>query len=215
MRFTPAPLEDPFQADSPRSLVARFSEGGDRRPLFLFITGRDPKSAKVVKYIEKTTFKDERVCLGAKFFRLTQVEAGEIPKSHPLYKIVGGRRLPRVVLLSMDGKTYKKLEGRISAGRLFGAMRSIVRKDFKRSLGSFATKMRKLLNQLDKLEGEKRRLENQVAASATKKGRKSPKAKMLAKKEALVEAKTKALAEKMKELLAWTVPPQEKTAKND
>ncbi len=214
MRFTPAPLEDPFQADSAKSLVARFSEGGDRRPLFLFITGRDPKSAKGEEYIRKNTFKDERVCLGAKFFRLTQVSAGEITKSHPLYKIVGGRRLPRIVLLSRDGKTHRKLEGRISAGRLFGAMSSIVRKDYKRSLGSFATKMRKLLNELDKLEGAKRRLENQ-AADLSKKGRKSSKAKLLAKKEALLETKTKALEEKMKELLAWTVPPSEKTAKND
>ncbi len=194
--------------------MAKFAGYGEKRPLFLFITGRDPKAAKKVALIQNTAFKDERVALGAKFFRLAQVEADQITRSHPLYKIVGGRKLPRIVIISLDGKTHKKLEGRISAGRLFGAMKSIVRKDFKRSLGSFVNKMRKCLNELDKLESEKRRLENQKALAA-KKGPKSSKVKLLAKKEALLAAKTKALGEKMKELLAWTVPPGEKTAKKD
>lgn len=214
LKFTPGPLENPLQADSPADLVSKFADFGERRPLFLFITSRDPKVSKAVELIEKTAFKDERVALGAKFFRLSQVEAAQIARSHPLYKIVGGRKLPRIVLISMDGKTHKKMEGRISASRLFGAMKSIVRKDFKRNLGSFATKMRKILNDLDKLDGEKRRLENQKAMAA-KKGSKGGKKKLLEKKEALLEEKTKALSEKMKELLAWTVPPQEKTAKND
>ncbi len=214
MNFTPGPLENPFEADSIARLVARFSESGEPRPLFLFITGRSPKALKAVELMEKTTFKDERVCLGAKFFRLTQVNATEITKSHPLYRILGGRRLPRIVLLSMDGKTHRKLEGRISAGKLFSAMSAVVRKDFKRSLGSFATKMRKLLNELDKLESEKRRLENQKALAA-KKGKKSSRAKLLAKKEALLQTRAKALSDKLKNLLAWTVPPPEKTAKNN
>ena len=194
--------------------MSRFSEAGERRPLFLFITSRDSKVAKAVGLIEKTAFKDERVALGAKFFRLSQVEAAQITRSHPLYKLVGGRKLPRIVLISMDGKTHRKMEGRISAGRLFGAMKSIVRKDYKRNLGTFATKMRKLLNEIDKLEGEKKRLENKKAL-ASKKSKKGAKTRLLEKKEALLESKSKALTEKMKELLAWTVPPQEKTAKND
>jgi len=214
LKFSPGPLEDPLQADSPADLVSKFSQADGKRPLFLFLTSREPKAAKTTALIEKTVFKDERVCLGAKFFRLCQIEAEKISRSHPLFKLIGGKKLPRIVLISMDGKTHKKMEGRVSAGRLFAAMKSIVRKDFKRNLGAFATKMRKILNEIDKLEGEKRRLENQQALAA-KKGSKNAKAKLLEKKKALLESKAKALTERMKDLLAWTVPPEEKTAKND
>ncbi len=152
------------------------------------------------------------MALGAKFFRLVQVYQSEIGPNHPLRKILSGRKLPRVVLLSMDGKTRKKLEGKISATRLFGAMSSIVRKDFKRSLGTFVSRMRKLLNKLDSLSNDRRKLDNRKAAALVK-GRTRTLKKLKMQEEAL-EARKKVLVKKMEILLSWTTPLGAKTAKS-
>ncbi len=183
----------------------------NRKPLLLYITSNERKVARLVRTMEATTWKDERVCLGAKFFRLIRLYASEIGSNHPLRKIVSGKKLPRVVLLSLNGKTVKKLEGKITATRLFSAMKSIVRKDFKRSLGTFVSRMRKLLNSLDALSNDRRKLDYRKAL-ALEKGSKG-RLKRLKKQEEILEARKQALVKKMEILLSWTAPLGEKTAK--
>ena len=144
------------------------------------------------------------MALGAKFFRLIRIHVSEIGPNHPLRKLASGRRLPRVVLLSLDGKSVKKLEGRISATRLFSAMSSIVRKDFKRSLGSFVSKARKLLNLLDALSGDRRKLEIRKAQALAK--NRTSLLKSLKKKERALTAREEEARRKLRLLLSWTVP---------
>ena len=183
----------------------------NRKPLLLYIVSTDKKVRKTAEALAATTWKDERVALGAKFFRLVQVYQTEIGPNHPLRKLSSGRKLPRAVLMSMDGKTVKKLEGKFSATRLFGAMSSIVRRDFKRSLGTFVSRMRKLLNSLDALSNDRRKLDYRKAV-ALEKGR-TGKLKALKKKEQALDAKKQALVKKMELLLSWTTSLGGKTAK--
>jgi len=184
----------------------------NRKPLLLYIISTDKKVRKLARNLASTTWRDERVALGSKFFRLIKVYQSEIGPTHPLHKVTKGRKLPRVVLLSMDGKTVKKLEGKFSATRLFGSMSSIVRKDFKRSLGTFVSRMRKLLNTLDALSNNRRKLDYRKAIALAK-GR-TGKLKALKRQEQALDAKKQALVKKMEILLSWTTALGEKTAKS-
>lgn len=185
------------------------------KPLFLFLVSQDTKIIKDVQFVQQGTMHDERVALGAKFFRLIQINGDEIGKEHPLAKMLGGKDLPRAVLISRDGETVKKLEGKISATRLFAAMTEIVKGDCKRDLGKFTSDMRKLLNDLEEVARDKQQLERKTA-KALEKGGNVAAAKEVKKDQELLDKKREELAKRMEDLLAQTLPEKEdQAAKND
>jgi len=116
--------------------------------------------------MDKETFRDERFALGAKFFQLVKIPVEGIPTSGPMAKCLGGSKLPRLVFMSRDGKHVRKLEGRTSGAKAFGAMEEIVKKDLGHDLGKFVRSMAKLLNEMDGLNNDQKQIAAKKAALA-------------------------------------------------
>jgi thioredoxin-related protein len=139
----------------------------------------------------------------------------EIGRDHPLAKVLGGRALPRAVLISRDGETVRSLEGKISASKLFSAMTQIVRGETKRDLGKFTNDMRKLLNDLEEIARDRQQLERKTAKTLEK-GPNPAQARELQRDQEELEKKRAEIAKRMEELLAQTLPEkEEQAAKND
>lgn len=159
--------------------------------------------------------RDERVALGAKFFNLIQINGDQIGKDHPLAKMIGGKSLPRAVLISRDGEVVRKLEGKISATRLFLAMSDIVKNDCKCDLGKFTSDMRKVLNDLEEIARDKQNLERKTA-KALEKGGSPADAKEIKQDQESLDKKREQIAKRMEELLSQTLPEKtDQAAKND
>ena len=112
----------------------------------------NPKAKKVMRLVETTVLRDERIALATKFFTCIKVNGDNPPTKGPLAGLLTGKKLPRFVVISRDKSVIKKVEGRVKASTLFSAMKKVARVDYKTSLSSYVTKMRKLLNALDKLD---------------------------------------------------------------
>ncbi len=138
---------------------ASSGEGTWTKPLFVFLTTSQKSAKRVMAYVERTVFKDERIALGTKFFQCMRLNGDALTEGHPLYSLLKGRKLPRCVVVSRDRSMVKRLEGkRIKASTLFSAMKAVARKDYKSSFTSYVVKMRKLLFEIDKLDQQQKAL---------------------------------------------------------
>ena len=203
---------DAFESKNQKEFAERLCGRALTKPIMLILYNEDPKTKKNIKYLNQITFRSEKIALACKFFKVIQHSFNGISKASPLEKIIGGKRLPRIVLLSLDGKTFKKAEGKVSPSKLFSMMKTIVRKDFKRNLGTFVSKMRKMLNMIDKFAIEKQNLERKKQALMSKSKITKSALKTIKKQENLIETKRKEIGKKLQTLLDWTKLP-EKLAK--
>ena len=144
------------------------------RPSIVFVTADDP-TQKIMRKLEDVVFKDERICIGAKFFRCVKVTEGDALQDRILRET--GKTAPRVVLMNCDYSVSSTLEGRsISASRLGKAMQKAVKKDYTNDYDKLLKSYAKLLNEFDRLEATRtkiadteKRLRDKPSASKSKK----------------------------------------------
>ncbi|MEM8885252.1 MAG: hypothetical protein AAGD14_14385 [Planctomycetota bacterium] len=123
------------------------------RPMMVYVTSSDATDAQTRK-LEDVCFPDERVAIGSKFFNTIKVTAGDAQQDRLLAKY--GKSEPRIVLVNRDYSVAAVVEGKgISSGKLVKAMAKAAKKDYKDSFDTMVSKYAKLLNELDRLEGEK------------------------------------------------------------
>ncbi len=134
-------------------------QGFFKKPLLVYMPTRDPKAKKLMKLVEGTILKDERVALATRFFTCIRVDGDNPPTKGPLAGLLKGKKLPRFVVISRDKSVIKRVEGRIKASSLFSAMKRVAKVDYKTSLASYVTKMRKLLNEMDKVDQKQKAYE--------------------------------------------------------
>jgi hypothetical protein len=144
------------------------------RPMMVFIMADDP-TEKTMRKLEDVVFKDERVCIGAKFFKCVKITEGDALQDRILRET--GKHAPRVVMVNCDYSVCTKLEGRsISASRLGKAMKKTVKKDYTNNYDKLLKAYAKLLNEFDRLEATRtkiadteKRLRDKPSASKAKK----------------------------------------------
>ena len=144
------------------------------RPTIIFVTADDPTHKRMRK-LEDVVFKDERVCIGAKFFKCVKVTEGDALQDRILRE--AGKGAPRVVLMNCDYSVSSTLEGRsISASRLGKAMKKAVKKDYTNDYDKLLKSYAKLLNEFDRLEATRtkiadteKRLRDKPSASKSRK----------------------------------------------
>jgi hypothetical protein len=180
----------------------------------LFITASDKKTMKLLAAIQQVTLRDERVALACKFFKKVRVTGDVIGRGHPLAKVIGGKKLPRIVLLTRDGTYHKKLEGKITASKLYKAMDKVVRKDSKGKLKKFVSEMRKILTALDSLDADRFKW-NKKFGKIMQEGKDTGKMKVAKRESDKIDARDAQLKKQVAELMTMTVPkPDKRVAKH-
>ena len=130
------------------------------KPMLIYVTS-DDNTDSYTRKLEDVCFPDERVAIGSKFFKCIKITTGNALQDRLITK--HGKSTPRLLLVTRDYKVLSVLEGRkISSGKLVKAMSGLVRKEYKNSFDSMVSGYGKLLNELDRLEGEKALLADKV-----------------------------------------------------
>lgn len=160
-----------------------------KRPMLIYVTSDDATNTQVRK-LEDICFKDERVGIGAKFFRCVKISEADALQDRLLKE--HGKKAPRLILVKRDYGVVKVLEGKaLSASKLNKALAKLAKSEYKTSYSAMLSKYAKLLNELDRLDDVRATIvANEKRYAANPKKYKS-KLKKLAKKKAEYEATMK------------------------
>jgi hypothetical protein len=126
------------------------------RPMLIYVTTDDVTDNDVRK-LEDICFKDERVGIGAKFFRCVKVSAADASEDRLLKE--HGKDAPRLLFVKRDYEVVSVLEGReLSASKINKSMEKLCREEYTNSYSSMQSKYAKLLNELDRLDDVRAKL---------------------------------------------------------
>lgn len=141
-------------------LPAEYTEVG--KPLVLFLGTDLPDAAKKMSELETAVFGDENVAVGARLFRAVRMKGDKVSKDHPHWPTLGGKSLPRVVVIDASGKKAGVLEGNeLSASNLFKSMKKAASKTYKADLDKVVKDTRSLLDEMDQIEAKQKLLVEQ------------------------------------------------------
>lgn len=161
---------------------------GSGKPLVVFLGSDLPEAAKQMEELNTAVFADENVAVGARLFRAVRLKGDKVSKDHPHWPTLGGKALPRVVVIDAAGNKAGILEGKeLSASNLFKSMKKAAAKTFKSDLDKVVKETRELLDEMDRIEAKQKLLGEQ---------KKSAKAAKLAE----IEAEEKKLAQALQEV---------------
>ncbi len=123
------------------------------KPVLVYISSPDPKYQKNQNYLESLVFRDARVGLGSHYFLCIRGNYAEIPQDPLWAKLLGGKKFPRMAVISRDRKIVIRLEGRIKSSRVLSAMQRVVSWDYRSpSFHDYINELRKTLIQLGALK---------------------------------------------------------------
>jgi ABC-type phosphate transport system auxiliary subunit len=124
----------------------------------VFIPAADPSNDEMRK-LEDVVFKNEDVGVGAKFFECIRVNEQDAGRDRVLAN--AGRSTPRMVFLRPDYTVHSVIEGKeLSASKILKAMKPLVGEAYVNNFDKVTKEYKKLLNELDRLEGVKQRIED-------------------------------------------------------
>lgn len=161
---------------------------GSGKPLVVFLGSDLPEAAKQMEELNTAVFGDENVAVGARLFRAVRLKGDKVSKDHPHWPTLGGKALPRVVVIDAAGNKAGVLEGKeLSASNLFKSMKKAAAKTFKSDLDKVVKETRELLDEMDRIEAKQKLLGEQ---------KKNAKAAKLAE----IEAEEKKLAQALQDV---------------
>jgi hypothetical protein len=160
------------------------------KPLMIYVSSDEPDAAKRTAQVEENVFADENVAIGARVFRSVRIKGDKISKEHPHWRTLGGKELPRMVIVDTSGKKVGSVEGNdFSASNLFKHMKKAASRTFKTDLDKIVKEGRSLLDDMDQVIAK----QNLIAEKKKKLGADAAKDKE-------IEAEESKLATQLKEL---------------
>jgi len=166
------------------ALPASYRDAG--RPILVFLTSELPEDGQEMKNVEATTLRDEKVAIGATLFSQIKLNGVKFTDSNPYWKTIGGKELPRMIVVDAAGSKVGTVEGKdISPSKVFGLMKRAASRTFKTDLDTVVSETKTILTEIDQIEAKR-------AALATKK------AKSTVAKEAEWAKEEKTLSEQLK-----------------
>lgn len=128
------------------------------QPILVYVPNTD--SGDFCK-AEKVVLQDDKVNVGMWAFKCVRMTDEEAKEDELLAK---GKELPRFYVIDRDYRKVALLEGKkMSAKKLFTAMERASNKAYKQKLGKMAKSMLKILNEYDKINNERKVLEQKKA----------------------------------------------------
>lgn len=149
-------------------LPADYRESG--KPVLVYLTSDEPDAAERLAQLDGAVFGDENVAIGARLFRSVRMKGDRISKDHPHWATLGGRDLPRAIVVDATGHKVGELEGKeLSASNLFRTMKKAASKTYRADLDRVVKETRDLLDEMDRVEAKQQRVaEQKKAASGAK-----------------------------------------------
>jgi hypothetical protein len=165
------------------------------KPVLVFITSKSPEDEQEMKNIEGSVLKDESISIGATMFRSIKLDGAKIKEGHPFWKTLGGKELPRMVVVDAAGQKVGMCEGKqVSSSKVFGFMERAAARSFKTDRGTIVKETKTILTEIDQVDAKRKAL-------ATKKEKSvNDRTAQWAKEEKELDAAMKAIEDKEKSL---------------
>ena len=142
------------------------------QPTLYFLTSADPEFMGEMKVARKSILADENVAIATKFFNCVEIDGDEFGTKHPLYEKLKGRSFPRFVVIDSQGAVKGKLEGKLGPKKLYKILKKGAQSDYKVKLDKVVKDYRKMLDELDKIDQQKKVLANKERNQGDKAARK-------------------------------------------
>lgn len=131
----------------------------DGKPVLVFLTSSRSEDAQEMKNIEGSVLKDESISIGATMFRSVKLDGAKIREGHPFWKILGGKELPRMIVVNTAGQKVGSCEGKeVSSSKVFGFMERAAAKTYKTDLGTIVKDTKSILTEIDQVEAKRKAL---------------------------------------------------------
>jgi hypothetical protein len=168
---------------------------GERKPIVIYIC--DEEDEKTERALDSKIFSNEKIGVAMKRFTCLKGSIQSIPDERLADKIA--RQTPVFYFYDPAGEPMKVLKGkRATSTSAFSAMvGKLWDKSYVMKLKAYAKTMGQILDQLDKLEAEKERLQDKKDRAADK----PAKLKQLQKEDAVLAEREKKVQEMEEELL--------------
>ncbi len=133
------------------------------KPFLVFLTSDLPDDSQEMSNISSTTLRDESVAIGATLFSQLKVNGLKVKEGSAFWKTLGGKELPRMVVVDAAGAKVGAVEGKdISPSKVFGLMKRAATRTYKTDLEKVVKETKSILTEIDQVEAKR-------AALATKK----------------------------------------------
>lgn len=111
----------------------------------------DDETSTTARKLEDISFKDERVAIGAKFFRCVKISAANAAEDRLLKE--HGSSTPRLIFVKRNYEVVGVLENnKLSASKIQKEMAKLCKDEYTNSFSSMLSNYAKLLNELDRLD---------------------------------------------------------------
>ena len=122
----------------------------------MWISSDHPEDAVRNKVLRQTVLRNEKISLGLKMFNLVRIDSSEVRKGKPFYDVLNGRKLPRMVVFTPEGKKVGSVEGSdISITKLYSLMKRASSKVYKTRIDTYVKDYVKVLTSIDNVEVKK------------------------------------------------------------
>ena len=196
-----ASLAGGYEGYNPSDLFTALPDevGKSGKPLVVYLTSDLEDDAQETE-LATAALADEKVALGLKMFHAVKVDGSRITRDHAYADILGGRELPRLVVVGADGKKVGSTEGKVSASEVYSLMKRAASRVYKTQIDSYIKDYQKVLTEIDKIESAKKVLATQRETSGNVSKSKAAK---WDREEAEMAKKESELLDQEKELLAF------------
>ena len=201
------PLDDVIKA-------AVEKETSAKKPIVIWLC--DAEDDKTNDALEAKIFRDEKIALAMKRFTCLKGEIQTIPDERQMDKIL--RKSPIFYFYDPGGNCFSRLEGRRATSRsgFSGRVEKLWNISFEMRLKDYTKKMGHILDQMDRLEGEKQRLTakmDRAADNAPKLKRLQREETKLKEREALIQKDEQDVLDALKIRAEFTDAPGESARK--
>jgi hypothetical protein len=139
----------------------------DSKPLLVFVTSNRDEDKQEMMNIDSSVLRDESISIGATMFRSIKIAGNKVTESHPYWKVLGGRDLPRMVVIDSNGKKVGAVEGKVSASKVYRLMKQAASKTYKTDLDTIVKETKTILTEIDQIEAKRAALNTKKEKSVT------------------------------------------------
>ncbi len=142
--------------------------GKDPRPLLIHRdaeTSHKKRDDRVIRHLQ-----GEDVRLLTHWFHCVRLGRKVLDPKHPYHALFEGKRIPQVLVISWDGKTFRRLYGGEDERTTIGALAAVAKLEYRRDALAAIKQWSKLLIQWDKLDRDAEEWEERLAKAIDKRG---------------------------------------------
>lgn len=127
-----------------------------KQPFLVFLTSDLPDDGQEMKNIDSAVLMNESVSIGATLFDQIKLDGTKIKDSNPYWKMLGGKELPRMVVIDANGVKVGAVEGKdISTSKVYGMMKKAASRTFKTDLDAVVKGTKVILTEIDQVEAKR------------------------------------------------------------